>query len=125
MTRNGGREAFESQDGGFVYYAKADVPGIWKSSVEGGEETQVLVQAWSGSGALLEHGIYRLQLETSRSSVVFFSFATRWVSRIVDLPREVKASMYPRGFAVSPDERWILFQHADFIESGIMLESFQ
>jgi hypothetical protein len=38
----GAREAFESLDGRFVYYANVDAPGIWKVPVAGGEETRVL-----------------------------------------------------------------------------------
>ncbi|HEX6622898.1 MAG TPA: LpqB family beta-propeller domain-containing protein, partial [Pyrinomonadaceae bacterium] len=30
LTKGGGREAFDSPDGKFVYYTKADAPGLWR-----------------------------------------------------------------------------------------------
>jgi dipeptidyl aminopeptidase/acylaminoacyl peptidase len=53
----GGEEAFESLDGKFVYYAKLDVPGIWKVPVAGGEETQVLDRGGQSVWALTGQGI--------------------------------------------------------------------
>jgi Tol biopolymer transport system component len=38
----GADEAFESFDGKFVYYAKSDVPGIFRAPLAGGEATRVL-----------------------------------------------------------------------------------
>jgi hypothetical protein len=52
ITRSGGREAFESADGKFVYYAKSDTPGIWRTLADGGEETRVLDQVVIGQWAL-------------------------------------------------------------------------
>src|SRR5437879_10075636 len=48
VTRNGGREAYESRNGKFVYYSKLGVPGIWRVPVEGGEEIQVLDRGIQG-----------------------------------------------------------------------------
>jgi hypothetical protein len=45
-------EAFESADGKFVYWAKVDVAGIWRVSVQGGEETQALDVSTEGLWAL-------------------------------------------------------------------------
>ena len=44
----GAREAFESLDGKFVYYAILHATGIWKVPVAGGEETRVLDPGWPG-----------------------------------------------------------------------------
>jgi Tol biopolymer transport system component len=53
----GAREAFESLDGRFVYYAKLDVPGIWKVLVAGGEEARVLDRGGQSVWALTGQGI--------------------------------------------------------------------
>ena len=44
VTKHGGVVATESADGRFLYYAKVDVPGIWRMPLQGGEETLVLDQ---------------------------------------------------------------------------------
>ncbi len=124
VTKKGGREAFESPDGKFVYYHKRDVPGIWRVAVEGGDETQVLDQGIQGHWAVLEDGICLLNPKAMPVPVIeFFSFATRRVVRLASLPREViPFEGFPApAFAVSPDGQWILYNQADRVESNIML----
>ena len=43
VTKAGGFETFESPDGKFVFYSKAQTPGIWSAPIEGGQEVPVLV----------------------------------------------------------------------------------
>jgi hypothetical protein len=81
ITRNGGAVASESADGRFLYYAKTDVPGIWRTPLQGGEETRILDQPYRAfawwNWALAPNGIYFLDLESNpHATVSFFEFAT-------------------------------------------------
>jgi len=59
VTRNGGETAFESPDGKFIYYTKGDMSGpLWKMSVSGGEEGQVLPSVVAHAFSLVNDGIY-------------------------------------------------------------------
>jgi eukaryotic-like serine/threonine-protein kinase len=136
VTKRGGREAFESPDGKFLYYTKgSELTSIWRTPVDGGEEIQVLDQVRQGYWAVLEQGIYFLNTKatpystvesyflnttaTPHSTIEFFSFATGRTSQIAVVEKELRLA--PPGFAVSPDGRWILLAQVDQRESDIML----
>ena len=122
VTRQGGREAFESPDGKFVYYTRLGVSGIWRVPVEGGEETLVLNRGEQGHWAVLHQGIVLLNRRaTPGPAIEFFSFATQQSARIAALPKEATTSIGPPGLAVSPDGRWILYVQVDRLESDIVL----
>ena len=62
LTKNGGFAAFESHDRRFVYYAKGlTARGLWRVSVNGGDEASVLdfpdIGYW-GYWVVAENGIY-------------------------------------------------------------------
>ncbi len=102
------------------YYAKFEVPGIWKMPLQGGEETPVLDQSggegWS-NWALTPNGIYFITVGTeAHPTVAYFEFATHRIVRIsaMDKPPGV-------GLAVAPDGRSILYVQNEFSESNIML----
>lgn len=122
VTRNGGREAFESPDGKFVYYSKLDVPGLWSVPVEGGDETQVLEEPRQGGWAVTQDGLCFLSLDApSGPTIEFFSFAKHRRRRIKTFPKEVRLGTGSPHFAVSPDGHWILYTQMDKAESDIML----
>jgi hypothetical protein len=117
VTRKGGKEAFESVDGRFVYYAKEwPTPGIWRVPLAGGEEAQVLDDGWELHWELLKDGICSLSRESGRAK--FFRFASDQVELVTELP---KGTWFSHGFAVSPDGRSILWVQIDQAESDIML----
>ena len=128
VTKRGGFVAFESPDGKTIYYGKYVSPGLWMVAVEGGAEAQVLDQPESGYWgywAVVEGGIYFVNAEVTRHPTIeFLSFATGRVSKIATMEKEaVPASP---GFAISPDERWILYPQVD--QSGgdiILVENFR
>jgi Tol biopolymer transport system component len=128
VTNQGGFTAFESPDGKFIYYAKFDRPGLWRVAVEGGEEIPVLDQpklGYWGYWAVVDGGIYFVNLEvTLHPAIEFFSFDTGRVRQIATMEKEaVPASP---GFAISPDNRWILYPQVD--QSGgdiILVENFR
>ena len=77
VTYKGGREAFESPDGKFVYYARGGISGIWRVPVEGGQETQVLQQGSQGFWAVTDRGLCFINRgATPGPAIEFFSFAS-------------------------------------------------
>jgi len=121
ITQRGGREAFESVDGKFVYYNRGfGSPGISKIPVEGGEEVRVLDEAVQGFWGLVEKGIYFVNPKaTPHPAIEFFDFASGRTSQVAAIEKELQL-VYP-SFAVSPDNRWILYAQVDTLESDIML----
>jgi hypothetical protein len=126
VTRRGGREAFESADGKFVYYAKEfPIEGIWKVPAAGGEETAVLDRGFQGVWALLENGIccWGGQLATMRPAVsvpaiLFFPFDTGVIRQVTALP---EGTILNNGLSVSFDGRWVLYAQEEPSGSDIML----
>ena len=123
ITHKGGAEAFESADGKSLYYAKRNMPGVWRISMEQGEEAQVLDQVVWGAWALVENGIYVLDAKGEHGpGIKFFSFAGQRFSQITSLPKE--SLVFTGGnvvFAVSPDASSILYVQLDRIESDLIL----
>jgi Tol biopolymer transport system component len=118
----GGFAAFESSDGAFLYYVKADQPGIWRMPARGGDETRVLSRPspenW-GDWALFDHGIYYLDESDSKPAIRYFTFTTRKSRKIANLE-----SLPPEGdpgFAVSPDQKRIVFSRVDISSVDLML----
>jgi len=125
VTRKGGREAFESPDGKFVYYSKGYLPrGIWRLPVQAGEEIQVLDDGLQGHWALTDRGIYLLAPnQKGLPAIEFFNISTGRLAKLVDLPRE---GMGIEGFtapaiAASTDDRSILYIQLGQVTSSIMM----
>jgi Tol biopolymer transport system component len=124
VTRDGGSPAFESQDGKYVYYKKGlpgfgqAVPGLWRMSVEGGEEELVFdrfpKEIWWAGWGLANDGVYFMERATPDWVIKFYSFATRRVMQIATSPLICSV-------AVSPNGRWLLYAQQDFQDSNIML----
>ena len=74
VTRQGGFVGTESWDGAYLYFAKADSPGIFRVPVQGGEEVQVVKQPrvgdWTNWG-LNQDGIYSLTRPCVRPRLCF------------------------------------------------------
>jgi len=125
VTQKGGREAFESPDGRYLYFTKADRPGIWRIAAEGGEEVLISQQAAVGRWALDERGIYFLSTSTPVAQIRFFQFVTRRDSLLREFPNQLSFGYSP-NLSVSPDGRWIIYGAPDLVESDIMMvENFQ
>ncbi|MGH9843675.1 MAG: winged helix-turn-helix domain-containing protein [Blastocatellia bacterium] len=121
ITQNGGREAFESFDGKFVfYYIDSARSGLWRVPVEGGEEVRVIERAAQGNWALSEQGIYFLDPTASHGmKVQFFNFANGQTRTVTEINRELIVK--GPGFSISPDGRWFLCSSLDQNGSDIML----
>jgi Tol biopolymer transport system component/predicted Ser/Thr protein kinase len=119
VTRKGGREAFESPDGQFLYYTKFDTDGIWKLPVEGGEEIELLDQGQQGHWAVTSQGIWLHTRKAAEvSAITLYDFATGRLTDVAQLP---KAKGYSLGLTVSPDRKWILYSQLDRYESDLIL----
>ncbi len=118
----GGREAFESLDGKFVYYAKLGAQGIWKVPVAGGEETQVLDKGGLSRWALTGQGICFFNLSNSTGPALkFYNFSTGKVTFVREFSKDTHIDTGSTALTVSPDGRWILYTQIDKAGSNLML----
>jgi Tol biopolymer transport system component/DNA-binding winged helix-turn-helix (wHTH) protein len=122
VTRQGGFAAFESPDGGFLYYAKGlTVPGLWRIPINGGEEVELissLEAGYWGYWAVVENGIYYLDT-TAKPGIAFFNITTHRTTRVFDL--ENRPARQAPGLAVSPDKKTILYTQLDALNNDIIL----
>jgi len=127
VTKTGAREAFESLDGGFLYYAKYPASGIWKVPVSGGEETRVLDRGRQGIWALTGQGICYFDFSDSTGPVLqFYNFATGKVTVLRVFSKDTRIDTLDTALAVSRDGRWILYTQFDQSGSNLMLvENFE
>jgi Tol biopolymer transport system component/DNA-binding winged helix-turn-helix (wHTH) protein len=118
VTRQGGGAAFESADGRWLFYAKDTRPlSIWRVPIGSGEETAVVDGlSYNFNFAVTSKGIYLLAQHGPFGSIEFFDLATRKITRLYTLDRQ-----FWFGFALSPDERAILFSQIDSRSSDLML----
>jgi len=96
ITRRGAGEAFASADGRLIYYNKHGFGPIWMAQADGsgGEqpvpELKQFDKVFRAAFGVLPQGIYFISKEDrSRQTVRFFSFATRQVSTLVVLDRDL------------------------------------
>jgi Tol biopolymer transport system component len=119
VTRSGGQTAFESADGKWLYYVKADLSSsLWRMPVAGGMETQVVPAVYWRSFALSERGIYFIPppKPDGRSSIEFLGFTSGARKTVVPLTRPTSL-----GLAVSPDGRSLLYTQYDQEGSDLLL----
>jgi Tol biopolymer transport system component/serine/threonine protein kinase len=126
ITKDGGYGAFESADGRFLYYTKADdEAGVWRIPVQGGLEEPVLPKEPTGAyrrdWALVRNGLYYLNTRNpGRQSLDFLDFSTRRINRVLDMPGSV-CTDWTKNLTVSPDGRTLLTCFEGPVESDIML----
>jgi hypothetical protein len=128
VTRHGGVNACESDDGRTLYFAKdIEAAGLWKMPVAGGEEVQVLdvpeARRW-GAVAYASRGVYYIARETGVRrafpwTIFFYDFASQETTRVVQLDKPL--GYFARSLALSPDGRWLLFSQVDMSGSDLML----
>ena len=119
VTTNGGRTAFASADGKWLYYARSDwSSSLWKMPIAGGMETQVVPAVYWRSFALSERGIYFIPppKPDGRSSIEFLSFTSGASKTVVPLTRPTWL-----GLAVSPDERFLTYTQYDQAGRDLLL----
>jgi Tol biopolymer transport system component len=120
VTTNGGVYGIESKDGRFLYYSKFSGSGVWKKSLDSGQESRLPIEAgswfdWDVAGS----GIYFLNPKfTPNGRIEFFDFANGQSTPIFALDKS--ASLFG-GVALSPDGKSILFGQSELNESYVML----
>lgn len=120
ITKNGGVYAMESYDGHFLYYSKLNQAGIWKMSLDGGDETRILERPdnWY-NWTLGTTGIYFLDESSGPNGTIqFFNFGTHRTTSVHHLEKPVFG---PGGLSLSPDGHSLVYSHLDFLQSDIML----
>jgi len=124
ITRKGGVFGVESVEGGFLYFAKFEAPGIWRIPLSGGEETRILNQPggdveWC-NWVLVENGIYFLnggsESQGRKASIEFFDLTNRQTIPIFTLDRGPGD-----GLAIAPDGKSILFAQVKLSESHVVV----
>jgi Tol biopolymer transport system component/DNA-binding winged helix-turn-helix (wHTH) protein len=120
VTTNGGIYGIESMDGRSLYYSKYGEPGVWKKTLDSGEQSRLPINAccwycWD----VARGGIYFLNLAFSPNGrIEFFDFANGQSTPIFALDKPV--SLFG-GLALSPDGKSLLFGQNELNESYIML----
>ena len=120
LTEHGGGVPLESSNAESLFFTKNDL-SVWRLPLSGGEEQQVFPDPVDGNGfayAPGRKGIYFIrQVSDARGRTLsFFSFASRQTTTITEIPRPVGP-----GFALSPDERLVLYSQIDHVGSDLML----
>jgi Tol biopolymer transport system component len=120
LTERGGGSPLESVNAESLFFTKTD-SRLWRIPLSGGEETQVMPDPVDGGGSAYapgREGIYFIRQvgDGRRRALVFFSFASRQTTTIAEIPRPVGL-----GFALSPDERLVLYSQMDHVGSDLML----
>jgi Tol biopolymer transport system component len=119
VTNNGGVYGVESVDGRFLYYAKLEEPGVWRRSLNGGEETRILDKSGSilwYDWALTRNGIYFLDTAKPKEAIEFLDFESGKTTPVVYPDKPVIW-----GVTVSPDGRYILYVQTDLLQSSLVL----
>jgi Tol biopolymer transport system component/DNA-binding winged helix-turn-helix (wHTH) protein len=124
VTYQSGFAPQPSVDGRFIYYAKGrDLSGIWRVSVDGGEEKKIIdgppATAW-GYFAVTEKGIYYGDVPNHASlGVYFFDFKTEKTSLALALQHF--GSEGAPGMSISPDGRYVLYTALSQATVNVML----
>ena len=124
VTRGGATDAFESPDGKLLYFARdRGIFGLWSVPAFGGEEKPVPELKRAGyfrSWGVTKQGIYfAVKEDQPRTTVRFFSFATRRTTAIATID---KAALWSQpGLAVAPDGRFLLWAQNDLEVNNIKL----
>src|SRR4051812_27930389 len=120
VTRDGGYIAFESWDGQWLYYRKAQQVGpIWRMPVAGGAENVVVASAVGRNFAITRNGIYymrRRRADEMGPALDVYRFDTGKTKTIASFGFNVEA-----GLAISPDEKRVLYTQIDHQGSNISL----
>jgi Tol biopolymer transport system component len=120
VTTKGGVYGIESKDGRFLYYAKFGECGLWKKSLDSGEETRLPINVceWC-DWDLTRDGIYfKNPSFPPNGRIEYFDFAHGQTTPILALDKPCSPL---GGLAVSPDGKSLIFGVNELNESYIMV----
>ncbi len=122
VTQHGGVEAYESPDGQFLYFTKRlnylGEAGIWRMLLPAGEEEKVLEHGSALHWGVHDTGIcYIGEGPHEAAAIECHDVVSGTVRKLASL----EMAPYGRGFAVSPDGRWILVTRQDLHDSDLMM----
>jgi Tol biopolymer transport system component/DNA-binding winged helix-turn-helix (wHTH) protein len=122
LTRGGGLEAFESPDGGSLYFAGFETIGIWRVPVSGGEEVQVVNHGVQGGFAVTDRGLFLANSAAMPTPTIeFVDFTSRRISTVASLPPDTHLMAGGPTMHASRDGRWIIYTNRDGLGSDIMM----
>ena len=120
LTRGGGGSAEESWDGRYVYYIKQDQRRrMWRVPVDGGDETEGVSDSdlpFRGL-AVSKSGLYYLRQRRGVHTIRFLDFES---GQVTDHFR-MEGDFGHLALAVSPDEKWLLYNDQPPGQSELML----
>jgi Tol biopolymer transport system component/DNA-binding winged helix-turn-helix (wHTH) protein len=120
VTTGGGVYAIESEDGRFLYYAKSSGCGLWKRTLETGEDSRLPINVcrWH-EWAVARGGIYFVNPDfPPNGRIEFFDFAHSQSTPVYALD---KPPSWFGGLSISPDGKSLLFGQSELDESYIMV----
>jgi eukaryotic-like serine/threonine-protein kinase len=126
VTHNGGTSSMESPDGQTLYFTKttpAFAFSLWKMSVDGGPETEVLPSLHRYSFAVTAQAVFFTTPSGLKipAEVKKLDLATAKITSLYTLPKRVDL-----GLELSPDQKYLLFAQLDYIGSDLMsVENFR
>ncbi len=126
VTRGGATEAYESLDGALLYFVRGlDQPGLWSVPPNGGEEREVpdLTSIRMGYWGVANSGIAFIDIENrglknNQALLRMFRFADFKTHTYGTISA---ATRLFRGFSVSSDGRWVLWNQYDDRNRDLML----
>jgi Tol biopolymer transport system component len=117
-----GVEAIESPDGKSLYYAKENQPGIWRVSVEGGEETLLVEQRGDGNWTLTNQGICFFDFShPAGPALKFYSFAAHKVMPLKQFSQETRIDAGGNSISAAADGSWLIYTQLDQLASDLTL----
>jgi Tol biopolymer transport system component/DNA-binding winged helix-turn-helix (wHTH) protein len=121
VTKQGGFVGTESYDGQWLYFAKADSPGVWRTPVTGGDEQKIVDQprvGYWGYWCLAKDGIYYLNQSGSPMTIDFANLTGEHRFTVHVLERNPPPFA---GLTVDPDGHFLLYSDQLDVGSHITL----
>jgi Tol biopolymer transport system component/DNA-binding winged helix-turn-helix (wHTH) protein len=124
VTRDGGITGYESVDARFLYFARPDRAGLWRSSLlpeSSSDEAELVIEElprrgdW-GNWSVFESGIVLVRYDKEGPEIVLYDFASGGIESVTRIPNIAAPSL-----AVSPDGRSILYARVEKSVGDLML----